>query len=345
MEKKINVDYGTDMDLKAIELRMRTDRIHSGFLFAWEDSRLLQILCLFVESDVVQRDRPTWQKFAEQLGLTRQKILCIENEYKYSHGSVWWVLLAFSNEDDATIGRIILILQQLKMFHVILEISNDVLELVDCLSDHLNSQGTKSTILRPPNIPWTPLIFRSLNSRIERVPQIIDITVRGSSMPSIPSAVKIMLTFADDGMEAALRLTEIFRSNEPRIAVLLLREQQMHVFNAAKEFIDDCLKRVDYIIPIATKGYYDVINNTYPEGRDQLVSSFASDQTYAQYVYKCFAEEYVRNRCRNMRVRAIIPSETTENDLPAHLTCMGPTRFKEAEIREFVTMLLRVRRI
>ncbi|XP_046750219.1 uncharacterized protein LOC124413572 [Diprion similis] len=345
MEKKIDVDYSADMDLKAIELRMHTDKIHAGFLFAWEDLRLLQILCLFVESDVVQRDRPTWQIFAEQLSLTRQKILCIENEFKYSHGSVWWVLLAFANEDDATIGRIILILQQMRMFNVIREISNEVHELVDCLSDHLNLQGTKSTILRPPNIPWTPLIFRSLNSRIERVPQIIDITVRASNVPSIPSASKIMLTFADDGVEAALRLTEIFRSNEPRIAVLLLREQQAHVFNAAKEFIDDCLKRVDYIIPILTKGYYDVINNTYPDLKDQLVLSFAVDQTYAQYVYKCFAEEFIRNRCWNMRVRPIMPTGTTENDLPDHKSSMGPIRFKEAEIGEFITMLLRKRRV
>lgn len=54
-----------------------------------------------------------------------------------------------------------------------------------------------------------------------------------------------MLTFADDGLSTAKCITKIFRSKQPRIGVLILQEQEKHVYSRAEEFIDDCFKQVN----------------------------------------------------------------------------------------------------
>lgn len=53
-----------------------------------------------------------------------------------------------------------------------------------------------------------------------------------------------MLTFAEDGMKTAESIARIFRSKQPKIGVLMLKEQEKHVYSKSEEFIDDCIRQV-----------------------------------------------------------------------------------------------------
>lgn len=53
-----------------------------------------------------------------------------------------------------------------------------------------------------------------------------------------------MLTFAEDGRKAAYEIARVFRSKDPKIGVIILQEQEKHVYSRAEEFIEDCFKQV-----------------------------------------------------------------------------------------------------
>ena len=53
-----------------------------------------------------------------------------------------------------------------------------------------------------------------------------------------------MVTFTEDGQVVAEKITQVFRSKEPKIGVVLLKEQEKHVFSKDVEFVDDCFKQV-----------------------------------------------------------------------------------------------------
>lgn len=53
-----------------------------------------------------------------------------------------------------------------------------------------------------------------------------------------------MLTFAEDGRKTAEEITKFFRTQNPKIGVIILQEQEKHVYSKAEEFIEDCIKQV-----------------------------------------------------------------------------------------------------
>ena len=53
-----------------------------------------------------------------------------------------------------------------------------------------------------------------------------------------------MLTFAEDGRKTAEEIAKIFRSKDPKIGVIILQEQEKHVYCKAEEFIEDCFRQV-----------------------------------------------------------------------------------------------------
>lgn len=57
-------------------------------------------------------------------------------------------------------------------------------------------------------------------------------------------ALTLMLTCARDGVEAEKRIAKKLRSISPEIGVVVLSEQQKHLWAKNRVFILDCIKQV-----------------------------------------------------------------------------------------------------
>lgn len=111
----------------------------------------------------------------------------------------------------------------------------------------------------------------------------------------------VMLTFAKDGEEVVKTISKVLRKKNPKIGVIILDEQKKHVYSKAEEFVDDCFKQVNYIVPILTSGYIELINNPSLNQVNQLDISL--DTKYVNYIYGLLRFEYVKTRCCNNRIR------------------------------------------
>lgn len=64
---------------------------------------------------------------------------------------------------------------------------------------------------------------------------------------------------------------------------------------------------MDYIIPILTEGYFEALTNEKPTPTSCL------DERYVQFIHDLMAKYYVENRCRNKKIRCIIPNNAVQD--------------------------------
>ncbi|XP_018406742.1 PREDICTED: uncharacterized protein LOC108782859 [Cyphomyrmex costatus] len=341
LEKLRNeVDGPPNLDMTIVNIQRESSCIHAAYLFEHIGKATLQKLCLSLSSTATGKIYDGWQEFAAHMGLTMEQIRCIDYDFKGLQDPTYYVLLAYVQSPEATIDKILSALQKMQRLDVINQITDSVHDLINAASQHVINHGPK--IIQPGHIPKAPLVL----SPISRVECEIRIKENESMYTPQDNQQKkhkqtygsiVMLTFANDGLPTAEYITKIFRSKQPRIGVLILQEQEKQVYSRAEEFIDDCFKQVDYVIPILTKGYIEKINNpvkTYEQMHNNL------DTKYLKYIYSLLRYEYVRNQCCNNRVRCIVPDKDVYTIVRENLHPTLQAWFRESDIDGFVNNIL-----
>ncbi|XP_003426490.1 uncharacterized protein LOC100680275 [Nasonia vitripennis] len=314
-------------------------KIHSSFLFENEGKELLQKLCLFLSATASGKSYGDWQKFAAVLGLMIEQIKCIDYDFKGLQDPTYYVLLAFSQLAEATMDKIIIALQKIDRPDVINRVTDCFNYFIQDIVQN-RSLNLKDGIYKSSTSPRAPLVLcpviqkhHEINQSLAKVPYKPNITCQSASLKygSI-----VMLTFADDGRRTAEEIARIFRSKNPKIGVIILQEQEKHVYSKAEEFIEDCFKQVNYIVPILTMGYLNKINN-YVEGENDNTDL---DSKYLRYIYSLLRYEYVKQDCINNRVRCIIPDMEVKTILSLDLHPTLQAWFRESDIHSFTEKIL-----
>lgn len=340
LEKLRNeVDGPPNLDTIILNIQKEASCIHAAYLFEHVGKATLQKLCLLLSSTATGKLYNGWQEFAAHMGLTMEQIRCIDYDFKGLQDPTYYVLLTYVQSPEARVDKILSVLQKMQRLDVINEIKDCVHDLIDAISK--DNMSTESEIIQPSCIPRAPLVLSpTLTGHCEMT------TNRSHSKDmSRDSQQKIkqtygcivMLTFATDGLSTAECIAKIFRSKEPRIGVLILQEQEKEIYSRAEEFIDDCFKQVDYVIPILTRQYIEKINNpakTYDEMHNSL------DTKYLKYIYSLLRYEYVRNQCCNNRVRCIVPDKDVYTIVRSSLHPTLQAWFRESDIDGFVNNIL-----
>ncbi|XP_044580663.1 uncharacterized protein LOC123262487 [Cotesia glomerata] len=176
------------------------------------------------------------------------------------------------------------------------------------VSYNVNNLCIYFRIQRPKILPRVPLVLKPLIS--ENICST-NVPIKKLSSSNITSQKKkvnersygsiVMLTFTKDGEDISKNICRIFREQNPKIGVLILQEQEKFVYSRVEEFIDDCFKQVNYIIPILTTGYINHINNlTNTDDEESLFNNL--DHKYVKYLYSLMCFEYCKNNCHNNRI-------------------------------------------
>ncbi|XP_016919403.1 uncharacterized protein LOC108002309 [Apis cerana] len=325
-----------NLDTVIINIQRVTRQIHASYLFEQIGKPTLQKLCLLLSSTATDKIYNGWQDFAAHMGLSMEQIRCIDYDFKGLQDPTYYVLLTYVQHVEATIDKILNALQKIQRFDIIIQIKNDIYDLIDKISQ--NAKNDESTILRPNNMPKAPLVL----TPIHFIQDVKKYEVVSNHVHNLQKTKKlygsiVMLTFADDGLETAQHITKIFRSKEPKIGVLILQEQENYVYSRAEEFIDDCFKQVNFIIPILTQGYLERINNSkkiYIEDQNKL------DAKYVKYIYSLLKHEYVKNQCINYRIRCIVSDKEIYTVAKANLHPTLQAWFRESDINAFIKNIL-----
>ncbi|XP_031842860.1 uncharacterized protein LOC116431485 isoform X2 [Nomia melanderi] len=266
------IDGPPNLDTIALNIQRITSHIHASYLFRHIGKSTLQKLCLLLSSTATGKGYSGWQEFAAHLGLTIEQIRYIDyNNCKGQEDPTYYVLLAYVQRAEATIGNIINTLQKMHRYDVINQIKDDISYLRDVIQQE--SSVAESSILKTKSIPRAPLILTPLED-VQEIQTTKSLDSENTYQNNLQKNKQkygcvVMLTFAEDGLVTAQDISKIFRSNEPKIGVLILQEQEYHVYSKAEAFINDCFNQVDFIIPILTKGYLEKISISKKDCEDQ----------------------------------------------------------------------------
>ncbi|KOC63641.1 hypothetical protein WH47_00709, partial [Habropoda laboriosa] len=326
-----------NLDTLALNIQRATTQIHASYLFEHSGKPTLQKLCLLLSSTATGKTYNGWQEFAAHMGLTMEQIRCIDYDFKGLQDPTYYVLLAYVQHVEATVDKILCALQKMHRFDVINQIKDNISDLIAAISQ--TPRTDESSILRPNSVPRAPLVLTpiQITQEIQDKDDSGHITQDNLQKTKQLYGCIVMLTFAADGFENAQHIAKIFRSKQPRIGVLILQEQENFVYSRAEEFIDDCFRQVNFIIPILTQEYMERINNSkkiYVEDQNKL------DAKYIKYIYSLLRYEYVRNQCINTRVRCIVPDKEVYTVVRANLHPTMQAWFRESDIDAFVDNIL-----
>ncbi|XP_011688109.1 PREDICTED: uncharacterized protein LOC105450123 isoform X2 [Wasmannia auropunctata] len=341
-ELRNEVNGPPNLDMTIVNIQKEASRIHAAYLFEHIGKATLQKLCLLLSSTATGKIYDGWQEFGAHMGLTMEQIRCIDYDFKGLQDPTYYVLLTYVQSPEATMDKILSALQKMQRLDVINQIKDYVHDLVNAASQNVISHDG-SEIIQPGHIPRAPLVLCPILT--------VECKTTGMKESESMHALQddqqkkheqkygciVMLTFADDGLPTAECIMKIFRSKQPRIGVLILQEQEKQVYSRAEEFIDDCFKQVDYVIPILTKRYIESINNpvkTYEQMHNSL------DTKYLKYIYSLLRYEYMRNQCSNNRVRCIVPDKDVYTIVRSNLHPTLQAWFRESDIENFVNNIL-----
>ncbi|XP_020281826.1 uncharacterized protein LOC109853795 isoform X1 [Pseudomyrmex gracilis] len=342
LEKLRNeVDRPPNLDTVILNIQKESSRIHAAYLFEHIGKATLQKLCLSLSSTATGKIYNGWQEFAAHVGLTMEQIRCIDYDFKGLQDPTYYVLLTYVQSPEATMDKIFKALQKMQRFDVINQIKDCVHNLINVVSQ--NTTDNEFEVIQPEHVPKAPLVLSPIVTEKFEVRNQEEIKSRCTPQDNQHKqhtkqtyGCVVMLTFADDGLPTAERITKIFRSKQPRIGVLILQEQEKGVYSRAEEFIDDCFKQVDYVIPILTKGYIEKINN--PVKWHEISNNL--DVKYLKYIYSLLRYEYVRNQCCNNRVRCIVPDKDIYTVAWASLHPTLQAWFRESDLDSFINNIL-----
>ncbi|XP_058797809.1 uncharacterized protein LOC131668017 [Phymastichus coffea] len=309
-------------------------QIHAAYLFEDEGRVLLQNLCLFLSATASGKSYGDWQKFAANLGLISEQIKCIEYDFKGLEDPTYYVLLGFVHSPGATLDKVLLALQKINRLDIINRTADYFNDFFQDITKN-RSSDLKNGIYMPDFLPRAPLVLYPITKHNETTKIITKHFCESDNRQNNNSengknkyGSIIMLTFAEDGANTAQNILRICRSNDPRIGVIILQEQEKHVLGKTEEFIEDCMHQVNYIVPILTEKYLNNINtNTYNTANNTNL-----DSKYIRYIFSLMRYEYNKQGCKNKKVRCIVPNDEVQKVVPLIKHPILEAWFRESDI-------------
>lgn len=329
-------------------LLTRTVRIHASYLFHPAGQRVLQDICSTISSTGANSQINGWKDLASYLGLSFHQIGCIENyRYIDSTELVLMAFAQGENASLSEVLNNLLHIQRpdaVTKAQISITKMVDAVFILHNQNSHECTQNNEITrcgefLLRPNNysrikqeLPITlrelsvtemptPVVVKSPQPIIVPSIQSVALCQRSAPKPQSNSNLlntnikqpsrkmrTVMLTFADDGKEVALRIAQRLRENRSEsfpVGVLILDEQEKFVSANPELFIMRCFSQTDYVVPIITPDYLRMVNSGPSVLSQSALSSW--DNRYVSFIHDLMMKYYIDNQCRNSKIRCIVP--------------------------------------
>lgn len=302
----------------------------TSYMAGWE---VIQTISQFIDGTPVGSNGD-WKEFASVLGFDILFIQKVEN-FSNTKGVCLDILTELAVQKNGTLAQVLRALHDIQRLDILNRISSKTNELFQ----NMNAGGnvTSEDLDFDSGIVGSDTIrvvgeadSGNLESAVRRDSSACQKEraaaekVHSRDQPSKKKKNKskvVLLTFADDGHELAMAAAEAFRNATPSVGVLIL-ERNKEQLQTSSTAIHRWFNEVDYIVPIITDEYLWQIA---PRAEPFAVSPTSSlDARLARLVYVMMNEEYVRNGCRNYRVRPVRAAKAGAGPDRPHLLLSNP---------------------
>lgn len=349
-----------------------TKNIHVSYLFlnyyGMEARKAICISLTSIQSQMIS----DWKELGTKLGLSSQQISAIPNNMYPGANCADMTLLAFAQYPDSTIENVIRTLYKIgrsdAISHAKSFLEDLARDLSECLvptnynmdCDYSSHTDVTDTLIRPKGytqlceqLPVILKDFRILEQRIKFKTRLVQneihqrnacIEQRNIQKQSQNKYSRtVMLTFAADGEDIARKVAVSLRTVNSNsswpIGVLLLSDHQERVECNAEQFILHFFHKMDFIVPILTEGYFRALYS-----KDVLnLPSCCIDGRYVPFIHDLMTKYYVKNTCKNKKIRCIIPDAHFSNIVGNPDFCNDPVLQvyeKESRINQLATRIL-----
>ncbi|XP_014248616.1 uncharacterized protein LOC106666163 [Cimex lectularius] len=332
-----------DMVLQVDVLAHQLSKIHASYLFHPKGWLALKEICTVMSATPTLIEFNSWKDLASALDISNFQIGCIENYRNADYTEN--VLLAYALKKDSTLGKLVEALKQIQRIDAITSSQKHLKALrIEAIKENIehcspDSNYTDDFIIKPvdafltnlqekafitlKDITWeqnkktkfTNFDDVTLSKVIPKSQNIItEIAVQSQAPTSNrinnKCSKKVMVTFADDGENIARDLAKVFRKkrgNIHPIGVLILNDHRNKVLSNPENFIINYFHKMDFIIPIVTEGYLARIGGE-PAKNCSTLSSL--DPQYIEFIHDLILKYYANNKCKNDKIRTIIPENS-----------------------------------
>lgn len=203
--------------------------------------------------------------------------------------------MTYVQYEHSTINKIFVALQEIQRYDVINETYQLFWELAAKIRDSVEG-NIDQQLLKPRIIVQTPLVLTNLEDK--PIEKIITKKIKYDKV--------VMLTFASDCIAIAQMVAnELRKKREKIIGVVILQEHAQKVYADPETFIGDCLNLADYIMPILSIGYLNLISSNTHTHHSAIENL---DNAYAKFIHKSISNSYIRNGCLNKNIRCLVPN-------------------------------------
>lgn len=248
------------------------------------------------------------------------------------------MLLAYAQQDSASLGNLAAAIYSIDRHDIILQI-HDVF-LKTCKSVLNKTYPIINGYIYPKVAPHCPFIFKDISTLYKTFGQKEGKRSHLKDFINQPGSVKeqfriatyktnyrktILLTYSDDANVFVNNIIDTFRKtkDDKRLGVVVFNEQLGRFNIEPEQFIYECFLQVDYVIPIITENYIRTITCSTSE-IDHMVQNI--DNKFVKYIYALMNTAYLRNNCKNFKVRSVIPDNKIKTLQRHHI--MGHSLFQ-----------------
>lgn len=226
-------------------------------------------------------------------------------------------------------ANIIQALSKINRHDIIQQIQKDFLETCTNILREKGAVLNKQTCIVPDCIKKVPFIFQNLTNVYKKFEEDIsyekvkaksrneDYSLQNVDHQALQTASPIkerrydkvvFLTYSSDANDAAKMIVQKLRQPQGhfKIGVLLLQEHANKVNTDPYQFIYECFRQADYVLPVLTPEYFRIITTA------SYITDHASknlDNKYVKYMYTLMNAYFLNNGCKNYKIRNIIPDE------------------------------------
>lgn len=339
---------GAPEALDLTELLEKTSRLHAAFLFDKVTGLLaLQTLCRHLNTSKSTYGIGDWQDFGIRLGVDPLIIKSIGNNFYKEGGPTYYTLLAFVQQADATLNKMLIALDDMRRKDVLTETFVHLSDLADeILGSYMNNDdsdyfsifdghsdgenGAESlnrNIIMPLFKPPAPFEFRELiNKRIisqqygriqsptieedanqNAVAVINNSNQKNKSNNEVTYGRKVLLTFASDGLHTAQQVAAMFRKKRENLPRI-----GVVILNEHSDLVNS--NPEEFIF-----GCFHQVDYVVPIITEEYLRAISSnnevtgssmmcmDTKYIQFIFNLMSTYYMRNGCINDKIRCVVP--------------------------------------
>ncbi|VVD04692.1 unnamed protein product [Leptidea sinapis] len=304
-----------------LELNRLSEKVcylHTSLVYYRNANSKMGQTCYQVWKTLLQRvggSPNTWNILGHTLGISLVDLEYIKNSVK--EDPVDMILKVFMQDDNATLDKIINAFVKLERFDILKALEEPLNNMSECFTredsgyQSESGKGKREVITFPKilQVHLPPALSKKYVENYKPKEPSLRPSINWEKSKPQKECPVLFLTYTEDGLETALNIQGYVSNwvDSPQVKVLTLNGKREEVVQHPEKFIRENFEKADFVVPIITTGYLEIIKSHAPQvpsSNDNL------DYKYVNFIYNLIVNHYIHaTGCLNEKVRSVLPQD------------------------------------